>query len=47
MHRLEENLAASQLTLTTAELAEITRAAAAVEVHGERYPEHLQRLIDR
>jgi aryl-alcohol dehydrogenase-like predicted oxidoreductase len=47
VHRLEENLAASQLTLAPAELAEITRAAAAVEVHGERYPEHLQRLIDR
>ncbi len=47
VHRLEENLAASQLTLTTEELAEITQAAAAVDIQGERYPEHLQRLVDR
>jgi len=46
-HRLEENLGATQLTLTTDELAEITRAAEAVDIHGERYPEHLQRLVDR
>jgi aryl-alcohol dehydrogenase-like predicted oxidoreductase len=47
VERLEENLAASQLTLTTDELAKITKAAEAVEIHGERYPEHLQRLVDR
>jgi aryl-alcohol dehydrogenase-like predicted oxidoreductase len=47
VERLEENLAASLLTLTTDELAQITRAAEAVDIHGERYPEHLQRLVDR
>jgi aryl-alcohol dehydrogenase-like predicted oxidoreductase len=47
IERLEENLGATQIILTADELARITRAAAAVEVHGERYPEHLQRLIDR
>lgn len=47
VERLEENLAASQLTLTNEELGKITKAAEAVEIHGERYPEHLQRLVDR
>ena len=30
-----------------ASMGEIARAAAAIEVLGERYPEHLQRLVDR
>lgn len=47
VHRLEENLAAAQLALSADELADIGRSAAAVQLHGERYPEHLQRLIDR
>jgi aryl-alcohol dehydrogenase-like predicted oxidoreductase len=45
--RLEENLGAGQVTLTAEELTDISRAASAVDVHGERYPENLQRLIDR
>ena len=47
VERLEESLAASSITLTADELAGVTHAAAAIEVHGERYPEHLQRLVDR
>jgi aryl-alcohol dehydrogenase-like predicted oxidoreductase len=47
VERLEENLVATDRSLTADELAEITQSAAAVGVHGERYPEHLQRLIDR
>ncbi|WP_427383846.1 aldo/keto reductase [Janibacter sp. G56] len=46
-HRLEENVGATQLTLTTDELVKITSAAEALDIHGERYPEHLQRLVDR
>ncbi len=45
--RLTENLGAADLALTAADLAEIERAAAAVEVQGDRYPEHLQRLVGR
>jgi aryl-alcohol dehydrogenase-like predicted oxidoreductase len=45
--RLTENLGAADLTLTEQDLAGIEQAAAAVEVQGERYPEHLQRLVGR
>ena len=33
--------------LTADDLGEIERAAAQIQVQGARYPEHLQRLIDR
>jgi len=46
-HRLEENNAAAALVLSADELREIDRAAAAITVHGARYPEHLQKLVGR
>jgi len=45
--RLEENLAATALTLTADDLRDIDDTAARIHVHGERYPEHLARMIDR
>jgi len=45
--RLEENLAATALVLSPDDLGELEAAAAQVAVHGDRYPEHLQRNIDR
>jgi aryl-alcohol dehydrogenase-like predicted oxidoreductase len=45
--RLQENLGAADLELTADDLTEINFAAAKIEVHGDRYPAHLQRLIDR
>ena len=45
--RLDENLGAAAVALTADERVEIDRAAAAIEVQGARYPEHLQRLINR
>ena len=45
LHRLEENLGAAELILTAANLAELQRAAAEIPVEGERYPEHLQKLV--
>jgi aryl-alcohol dehydrogenase-like predicted oxidoreductase len=45
--RLEENIGASEVELTSADLAEIDRAASEIRVEGARYPEHLERLIDR
>jgi aryl-alcohol dehydrogenase-like predicted oxidoreductase len=45
--RLEENLAAADLRLTGADLSEIQAAADQVDIQGARYPEHLQRMIDR
>jgi aryl-alcohol dehydrogenase-like predicted oxidoreductase len=47
VERLDENLAAATLELTPDDLVEIERAAAQIQVQGARYPEHLQRLIDR
>jgi aryl-alcohol dehydrogenase-like predicted oxidoreductase len=45
--RLEENLAAADLELTAADLDEIETASAAITVQGARYPEAMERLIDR
>jgi aryl-alcohol dehydrogenase-like predicted oxidoreductase len=45
--RLEENLAAVSVELTPDDLREIERAASQITVQGDRYPEHLQRRIDR
>ena len=47
VERLDENLAAAAIELTADDLGEIERAAAQIQVQGARYPEHLQRLIDR
>jgi pyridoxine 4-dehydrogenase len=46
-HRLDENLGAARIHLTADDLREIDRAAAQIEVRGERYPEHLQKMINR
>jgi aryl-alcohol dehydrogenase-like predicted oxidoreductase len=45
--RLDENLGAVAIQLTAGDLAEIDAAAAEIEVHGDRYPEHLQRMVGR
>ena len=45
--RLEENLAAAGLELTATDLDEIETASAAITVQGSRYPEAMERLIDR
>ena len=47
LERLEENLDAAAITLTDADLAEIDAAAEQIEVQGRRYPEQMDRMIDR
>jgi aryl-alcohol dehydrogenase-like predicted oxidoreductase len=47
LERLEENLAAADLKLTTDDLTQIETAAGQIKIQGARYPEHLERLIDR
>jgi aryl-alcohol dehydrogenase-like predicted oxidoreductase len=44
--RLEENTGAARVDLTPADLAEIQAAAAAIQVRGARYPEHLERMTN-
>ena len=46
-HRLEENLHAATIQLSADDLQEIDGAASQIEVHGARYPEHLQKLVGR
>jgi aryl-alcohol dehydrogenase-like predicted oxidoreductase len=45
--RLEENLAAADVTLSAADLRQIDAAAGSVKVLGARYPEDLSRQISR
>jgi aryl-alcohol dehydrogenase-like predicted oxidoreductase len=47
LERLEENLAAADVKLTTDDLTQIETAAGQIKIQGARYPEHLERLIDR
>jgi aryl-alcohol dehydrogenase-like predicted oxidoreductase len=45
--RLEENIAAADIGLTPADLAEIEQAAAHIKIEGERYPPHLLAITGR
>jgi aryl-alcohol dehydrogenase-like predicted oxidoreductase len=47
LHRLEENVGSTAIALSPAERREIDDAAAGITVHGNRYPEHLDRLTGR
>jgi aryl-alcohol dehydrogenase-like predicted oxidoreductase len=47
LERLDENLGSAEFDPTVEDLAEIDRASARVPVQGDRYPEAMQRMIDR
>jgi aryl-alcohol dehydrogenase-like predicted oxidoreductase len=47
LERLEENLGAVDLQLSADDLSDINTAAAEITVQGDRYPEAMQRMIDR
>ncbi|WP_050419539.1 aldo/keto reductase [Bradyrhizobium tropiciagri] len=47
LNRLEENIGAARIELSSADLADIGKAVAAVEVQGARYPEQLLGLVGR
>jgi aryl-alcohol dehydrogenase-like predicted oxidoreductase len=44
LERLDENIGASAIELTSADLREIEGAASKITVQGDRYPEHLERM---
>lgn len=44
LSRLEENIGAVKVALSPADLAEIEKAATQITVHGDRYPEHLEKM---
>ena len=47
LHRLEENLGGASVELTPEDLKAIHDAISAIDVHGDRYPAHLQSLVNR
>jgi len=47
LHRLEENIGAANVELTSDDLAEIKRATDAIKIEGERYPERLLKTVGR
>jgi aryl-alcohol dehydrogenase-like predicted oxidoreductase len=47
LSRLQENLGAAAVRLSADDLREIATAVARLDVHGARYPEHLQKLVGR
>jgi aryl-alcohol dehydrogenase-like predicted oxidoreductase len=47
LHRLEENLGAIAIELTPEDLREIDEAASRIKVHGDRYPEELEKMAGR
>jgi aryl-alcohol dehydrogenase-like predicted oxidoreductase len=47
LHRLEENLGAAAVELTSDDLRNIENSLAGIEVPGARYPKHLQERVGR
>ncbi len=47
LHRLEENIGAAAVQLTPDDLAKIENASSKIKVEGARYPENLQKLVNR
>jgi aryl-alcohol dehydrogenase-like predicted oxidoreductase len=47
LHRLEENIKAVEIQLTSDDLREIENAASKITVQGARYPEHIEALSNR
>jgi aryl-alcohol dehydrogenase-like predicted oxidoreductase len=47
LHRMEENIAATEVVLTAEDLRDIEAALASVTVQGARYPAQMQQLVNR
>ena len=47
LHRLEENLGAANVELAPEDLRQLEEATAKIDFQGARYPENLQKMIDR
>jgi aryl-alcohol dehydrogenase-like predicted oxidoreductase len=47
LSRLDENIGAADVRLTADDLAELDEASTEVRIVGERYPEAMQRMVDR
>ncbi len=47
LHRLEENLGAAEIVLSENDLKKINEALSQIEVHGNRYSEQAQKMVNR
>ncbi|MDQ1682338.1 MAG: hypothetical protein QOH99_879 [Frankiaceae bacterium] len=47
LERLDENLGATDVDLSAEDVRELDDASARIDVLGDRYPEHMQAMIDR
>jgi aryl-alcohol dehydrogenase-like predicted oxidoreductase len=47
LHRLEENIGAVNVRLSSDDLQQLETTASKIPVQGDRYPEHLQKLVGR
>jgi aryl-alcohol dehydrogenase-like predicted oxidoreductase len=47
LQRLEENLGGANIEITSEDLDQIADSLSKVEIHGARYPERLQAMVDR
>ncbi|MBB2147527.1 aldo/keto reductase [Pedobacter gandavensis] len=47
LHRLEENIGATEVVLSSADLQQIEQAAQQIQIVGARYPEHLQKRVGK
>jgi aryl-alcohol dehydrogenase-like predicted oxidoreductase len=47
LHRLEENLGGANIEMSSEDLHQIAEALSKVEIHGARYPERLQAMVNR
>ena len=47
LKRLEENIGAAEIELTSDDLRDIENAASKITVQGDRYPEHMERMTGR
>jgi pyridoxine 4-dehydrogenase len=47
LHRLEENISSTNIVLTADELAKINTTVNGITLVGDRYPEVLEKQIDR
>jgi aryl-alcohol dehydrogenase-like predicted oxidoreductase len=47
LHRLEENVGAANVALTPDDVRQLDEATSRIEVQGARYPENLQKMVDR
>jgi aryl-alcohol dehydrogenase-like predicted oxidoreductase len=47
LHRLEENIGAAEVTLNSNDLEQIDATVSKIEIHGHRYSEQAQKMINR